>query len=60
MCASDEMIESMVASLSEEASDTDRRMFKHALRQLVKVAREEQLEAIQNDFDAVYNVLRVR
>lgn len=54
------MIESLIASLSDEASEKDRHLFKLALRQLVKIAKAEQVQAIEEDFDAVYKVLSIR
>ncbi len=60
MRPSDQMIESLIASLSDEASEKDRHLFKLALRQLVKIAKAEQVQAIEDDFDAVYKVLSLR
>lgn len=57
MVTTEEIIRTMVDSLSEEASDEDRRRYREILRRLVQTAREEQLRAIQDDFDAVFRVM---
>lgn len=57
MVTTEEIIRTMVDSLSEEASDEDRRRYRDILRRLVQTAREEQLRAIQEDFDAVFRVM---
>jgi len=60
MQTSEQIIETMIASLSDETTEQDRRAFKIVLRQLVRIAQAEQLQAIENDFDTVYQVLRNR
>jgi hypothetical protein len=57
MVTTEEIIRTMVDSLSDEASDEDRRRYREILRRLVQTAREEQLRAIQDDFDAVFRVM---
>ncbi|HEY8605642.1 MAG TPA: hypothetical protein VIM12_00850 [Noviherbaspirillum sp.] len=47
----------MVDSLSEEASDEDRRRYREILRRLVQAAQEEQLRSIQDDFETVFRVM---
>jgi hypothetical protein len=58
MVTTEEIIRTMVDSLSEEASDEDRRRYGEILRRLVQAAQEEQLRAIQEDFDTVFRVMR--
>lgn len=57
MVTTEEIIRTMVDSLSEEASDEDRRRYRDILQRLVKAAREEQLRAIQEDFETVFRVM---
>jgi hypothetical protein len=57
MVTTEEIIRTMVDSLSEEASDEDRRRYREILRRLVQAAQEEQLRSIQDDFETVFRVM---
>lgn len=59
MISSAEFIELIVGALPTDAGQRDESILREALQRLVKVARLEQLQAIENDFDAIDNLINL-
>ncbi|MGV3653411.1 MAG: hypothetical protein ACO1N5_04275 [Noviherbaspirillum sp.] len=53
METSEQMIELLVASVSNDTSDYNRRIFRDALFKLVRLAQAEKLASVQQDFHTV-------
>lgn len=53
MESSDEMIELLVASVSKDTTDHNRKVFREALNKLVRLAQAEKVTELQIDFQVV-------
>ncbi len=53
MFRSEEIIEALVDSLQADASQRDRHIYREALRTLVRLAKIEQIVALQEDFQVI-------
>jgi hypothetical protein len=54
MTTSERIIEVLVASLPEEASERDRYLYREALHGLVRLAQVEQIVSLEQDFQTAY------